>query len=245
MIQAIILHAPEDAALAAALVGHWPEGQAAAVSLGDKQPRFGEHLLVCVLWSGANAAFAQDVARAISRLRGRAIVYAAAAPPPAIADLGTLIVPMTADQAADAATLADLARDLRNGVLPMPSVSMTGRVRRPARAPRDAPQAAPKSFDPDADIAQRRARQRTIGYVVGAAVGAAVFFGFAAPRIGAWLSRDRPPPAIVIAPHVAAAAAPAPQVAPAPAVAPPVAAPPANDAPPLRGLTPEGDAPGH
>ena len=64
-------------------------------------------------------------------------------------------------------------------------------------------------------------------------------------RIGAWLSRDRPTPAIVIAPHVAAAAAPAPAPQAAPAPAPPVAAPPAKDAPPLRGLTPEGDAPGH
>ncbi len=270
MIEAVFLHAPGDRTEASACAAQWPGGGAACVDTGAGALTFGESLLACGVWAGAGTDLT-GLCASLTSARRRAVILALQPLPPELANLGAAVVETSGDLAADVARLHAMAGDIRNGVFPMPAappVAARERKPRPVRDREEGPappvRASAAAFDPIADARRTRGGRGMAGFAVGAVVGLALFFGFAAPRLGAWLNRRETPPPIVIAPHEAAVA-PAHQELPpiepiddsaiaAPAAAPTASAPapsaangpaPApQPADPLRGVAdPEGATP--
>lgn len=244
MIEAVFLHTPEDRKEADACAAAWPGAGAVCAAVGAGAFTFGDSMLACGVWAG-RAKNARSLAAALSPVRRRAILYALKPLPKELADLSLLVIPATADSGADLAALHKVYADMQIGVYPSaPPPPRKKKVRQPREKrlpPPSATRTASAEIDPAEEAERARRRRGFAGFAIGAVVGFAIFFGLAAPQIGAWLNRRDAPRPIVVAPRTISAPAQqggviAPPVAPpaAPFVQQPEAAP--APAAPLEGL---------
>lgn len=235
MIEAVFLHAPDDAQTARMLVSLWPGARAIAVDPSTGPVTTGRDILMIGVWTG-RGDFAAVRAALMSAPR-RAVVLALDPAPAEIARLGVWIIGSSGEHDADVAALAQTADNLRRGIYPLPEAAPApARARKQPPAKRErAPAPRPRASglaDPQQEEQRRRRRRSAVGFAFGAALGLALFFGFAAPQLGAWLNRRDAPPPIVVAPREAAAA---------PAVQD--LAPPPPEPPALRGRLEDGETP--